>query len=187
MKTKLTLHNETTYSARELRSITIWCLKHMGVEAKKNWRVYIRHSRGPWVSGKAYLGGNTSIMYLPRKGTTYASYAKVMIHEFQHNLGFVHRDMTNCRNFALNTFPWDKAKPLTPREPKAKPKPTAQEKHAKKLAAAKRNLENWERKLKRAQNAIKKWKRKIKYYEGYTPKERVAAAPREPEGPQQHH
>ena len=89
-----------------------------------------------------------------------------MAHEFAHNKGVKHRQMTDDPYYrrtprTAEVYAWAKELPLAKVEPKKKERPDVTDK----LTHAQTMLSTWESKLKRTTTMYKKWQRKVKYYD----------------------
>jgi hypothetical protein len=123
---QLVLVNRTRYDTRDLRRLTILCLKERGAYAGRRYRVTWVPARGAWPHGLAWIGRPFVRMMLPaarveavgdggRRAVGLAALdrrtierlAQVLLHEIDHTLGLNHREMLNCYSLPVWFLPAD--------------------------------------------------------------------------------
>lgn len=198
------LINKTEWDTRALRSILLRVAKEefeRSPERIKRLHVTVQYARrnGYWVTGRAYVGGSTSRLMVPRPGRCKRAeikdnkavrdangapiwredfpaldFAITAAHEFGHNRGLQHRQMAfhhRCHSrYAHEHFAWADKLVVLPKAPRARP--TLDEKRAKELAKAQAAVKRCERRAKLAQTLLKKWTRRVRELE-----RRIAASP----------
>lgn len=128
----------------------------------KNLMVDIVYSKNTFVetySGYAYYNGRFMRLRVPKQITDKEGFAYVVMHEYDHILGYKHRQMDRNYNIA-----WVKNYEIRVQIPKVKVKEKVDVRviryeRTKKLLAKK------ETQLKRLHNSIKKYSKRLKYYE----------------------
>ncbi len=160
------IKNYTHYVTSDLKSFIVRAIKEI-VKAGEDNRtkrlmakiVYSRNREwgGEGYSGYAYYNGNFMLLRVPRQMTDKGRFAFVVMHEYDHVLGYKHRQMD--RNY--NTS-WVGEYEIRVQQPKAKEKPDVR---LVRYERTKKLLEKKESQLKRLQNSIKKYGKRLKYYE----------------------
>lgn len=163
------VENKTAYRTEDLRRFFGACVRHMGASPQTRIKVVYRRESQKLCSGWATLGGTRIHLRLPRPGNlSLIDLAYVLEHEVSHNLGVEHKDMDrecyNCHPSSTDQLPtWAAGLAIAVNEPK--PKPTMDDRIARRAEKARRMLERWERKLKLSKTMRRKWATKVSYYE----------------------
>lgn len=174
------IKNATTWNTRQLKRLVLAVAKHeMNPEHLKHYVVYVVHKKRDaggcrGLAGRAPVGGGSWIgshmtLYLPREGERLDSvlWAHVIAHEFAHNRGLQHRQMTGSKRYDYGDgwrdyYAWASVFLVERRAVQDRP---ADDPQMKRYAAVLVSQKRWAPKLKRAQNALKKLQIKQRYYE----------------------
>lgn len=168
------IENETRYGARELRSLFTAVYRNLAKHEgpHRNWSGYrftvVYSRRAGRVSGRAWVGGSSATIRLPRSRVNTELLANVVEHEMLHSYGYTH-DSIGSR------FTWSEAnraafewvtqrfgRSIEEKPIRKRAKPDLQEHR---YVLAKAGIDRWERKLKVAQTRLTTLRRKARYYE----------------------
>ncbi len=162
---KIKIRNNTHWSTRDLRRFITRCAKQEGIKTAYMTIVYNR-CIDVWVSGNASCPGWNVKIKLPSYSVDQIDLAHTIAHEFAHNRGVTHRQMTGDPYYRRvgrwrEIYAWAQDLPLTKISPKAKARPSVDAK----LAHAQAMLARATSRIKRASTILRKWKLKVRYYE----------------------
>jgi hypothetical protein len=170
---RFVIDNRTKYQTRDLRALVVRAYKvatecagpgRTATFEARNPKIRVRFARSNWRGeqgstghgyyhlGRSHVGLGDSVN--PRIA------AKVIAHEFGHNLGLRHPDMAGGPLMNMDSPKFDFATKLPLREVAPKAKPSTREKRAREHLRVIQRLRAWESKRKRAETAIRKLKAK---------------------------
>jgi hypothetical protein len=177
-KQLIKISNETDWNTNDLRKICLAAAKAVGVKTKKLVTIKSNRRR-PEVSGRATYPsaglseGYPSWLWLPKDPIRPEEFAKevarVAAHEFMHNLGVKHKDMTKAQLYCYQQATWADGLVLRKKGQREKPKETAAQRGARlrkeRAEHAQDMLKKAATRLKRAKTIEQKWREKVRYYE----------------------
>ena len=161
--------NKTRWKTADLKAILLRSAREeLGQETIRRLRVEIlyRKTSGSSCSGYAVIGGFTSLVRVPRRDVDKVDLAYVARHEFAHNRGLDHAAMRGCPLYRRvgrwrEHYAWAEAMPLREKDRPPAPAPLAERREA----AAREQLEEWERRLRRAAAKVRRYRARVRYYE----------------------
>lgn len=169
------IKNESNWQTNDLRKlITEVCRRELlDTDFRKRLVVEVEDQKlGGWCLGKGSYYQKWIKLFIP-KGNTVDSVqlAKVIAHELAHTQGVRHKSLSKTRRYGWvkgwrEEWAWAGQYVVRSKETKRAPKPTREDRAAKKLENAQSRLEQWERKVRLARNRERKWRGKVKYYQG---------------------
>ena len=173
--------NTTKYRTNDLRKIFFKCVREVDRIEKPSKKFYRqphyelyfkeRHLNVESVGGRGSLYGAMMSIITPDHWNDEElpfhkkeQIARVIIHEYYHNLGYMDFDRHNYRYDTTKTWDVDWVAKYPVRLKVEKPKQKV-DKQEIRYNRAKANLEKAKTRLKRAKTIMDKWSRKVKYYE----------------------
>lgn len=170
---RLKVLNETDWNSADLRRLIMFAMRSMGIRKDRHVTVTYgtRGRRQHQIGGFAALSGYTSTMLIPKAfmGRDLApaevqQFAQVMVHEFQHNAGAMHKDMPKWWRLEVA---WSAGKVIRWKEPKQRQQKVAASPAAlieKRAAHTRTMLKRAKTRVKRAETLLKKWEKRMRYY-----------------------
>jgi len=210
---KLTIENHTRWRTDDLRRICAAAAKRVGIKLPKlvivtsNSTLNAVHGRGAYPTAirregryikltiptpekcaqveqaRTCFGRDDAFQYAGRDPALAKQVAQVAAHEFMHNLGSRHKDMTPDQRYCRQRASWADSLPLRVVQKRARKTESPSERGSRlrteRAEHARAMLKRATTKLKRAKTIETKWRDKVKYYER---QEKAAAGKADPHG-----
>lgn len=175
MRRRIRIENATRYRTDDLRRFVVRAAADALGDDTRALVVRFKYTTGKGVHGRAYIGGYSVAMRLPRGGVSGITLAFVLTHEFGHTRGLRHAQMRSTswrwprteagREAWRAHFGWGDTIPVRERPVREAVKATGAALIEQKRAALEVRRVRWQTKAKRAATALRTIARQMRYYD----------------------